>query len=169
MPRVHLKPFISTGLRTLSIAASTAVVAAALAAPATAGPSASHQSGPSSEQQRAVHIVTARLNGHKEVPPADPDGRGRVTIRLRPGAGKVCARATWHHIGRPTMAHIHRGRPGVSGTVVVDLTGSVTGGSHCATGVSRALIRHIAQHPRRFYFNIHTNAYPAGAIRGQLH
>jgi hypothetical protein len=83
--------------------------------------------------------------------------------------GKVCARATWHRIGTPMMAHIHRGRSGVSGNVVVDLTGSVTGGRHCATGVSRLLIRHIISHPRRFYFNIHTRAYPAGAIRGQLH
>jgi hypothetical protein len=144
------------------------VVAAVLAGPA-AGSSASAGAVSTHVERAAVHTLTARLNGHKEVPPADPNGTGTVTIRLRPGLGKVCARATWHRIGRPTMAHIHRGRPGVSGNVVVDLTGSVTGGSHCATGVSKSLIRHILLHPRRFYFNIHTNAYPGGAIRGQLH
>jgi len=52
---------------------------------------------------------------------------------------------------------------------VVDLTGSVTGGANCATGVSRPLIRRILEHPRRYYFNVHNDAYPAGAIQGTLH
>ncbi|MEJ7705989.1 MAG: CHRD domain-containing protein [Nocardioidaceae bacterium] len=85
--------------------------------------------------------MTASLNGLKEVPNGDRNG----------------------------TAHIHRGRAGVNGDVVVDLTGSVTDGANCARGVRKALIRKIIEHPRRFYFNIHNRAYPAGAIRGQLH
>jgi len=65
--------------------------------------------------------------------------------------------------------HIHRGRAGVKGDIVVDLTGSVTAGSYCAKDVRKRLIRNIAEHPRRFYFNVHNEAFPAGAIRGQLH
>jgi hypothetical protein len=118
---------------------------------------------------RGATRLAAHLTGAQEEPgPGDPNGTGNVVIRLRPGAGKVCARATWSRIATPDAAHIHKGRRGVAGDVVVDLTGSVTGGRHCATAPPR-LIRRIADHPRAYYFNIHNPRYPAGAIRGQLH
>ncbi len=118
----------------------------------------------------AVTKLVAKLSGAQEVPDAgDPNGSGRVVIRLRPAAHKVCANATWSRIGRPIGAHIHHGARGVSGAVVVDLSSAVTGGSHCATGVKSKLIKRIKNHPGNFYFNIHTNAYQGGAIRGQLH
>jgi hypothetical protein len=166
MPPRILQAVRSTAARAMALGAG-AVVVVALAGPATAsgtGPSTAHH-----PQRVAVRILKAHLNGQNEVPHADPNGTGNVTIRFRPAMGRVCAHATWRRIGTPIMAHIHRGRPGVSGNVVVDLTSSVTGGSHCVTGVSSALIRHILAHPRRFYFNIHTGAFPGGAIRGQLH
>lgn len=152
--------------RSLVIGAVTALAAAALAVPATAGDVTADRSS----QLRAPEKLHARLAGAREVPgPGDPNGSGRVTVTLRPGVHKVCARATWERIGTPEMAHIHKGGPGVAGDVVVDLTSAVTGGSHCATGVARTLIRKLDAHPKRYYFNIHTGAYPAGAIRGQLH
>jgi hypothetical protein len=142
------------------------LAAAVLAVPASAG----DRSVDGSHQLRAAVKLHATLTGAREVPgPGDPNGRGRVTITLRPAAGKVCAHATWRRIGAPVTAHIHKGGPSVAGDVVVDLTGAVTDGSNCATGVARTLIRRLDAHPRRFYFNIHTIAYPAGAIRGQLH
>lgn len=76
---------------------------------------------------------------------------------------------TYRRIDAPIQAHIHRGRAGVDGDVVVDLSGSVVDGTDCATEVPRRLVRRIIEHPRRYYFNVHTEAYPAGAIRGQLH
>lgn len=168
MSRTDRRALTAVSARALALAASTCVVAAALASPATAGHTA-HRASTSAPQHAAVHRLHAHLNGSNEVPNGDPDGTGAVTVRLRPAAGRVCAHATWQHIGKPVAAHIHHGRAGVSGPVVIDLTSSVTGGSHCATGVRKALIHRILVHPRRFYFNIHTSAYPAGAIRGQLH
>lgn len=158
-----LRALRTSGARAMAIVASAVVIAASVSAVSASA------ARPHDHPRAAAHILTAHLNGRHEVPNADPNGTGDVVIRLRPALGRVCAHATWHRIGKPIMAHIHRGRAGVNGNVVVDLTGSVTGGAHCATGVSKALIHHIADHPRRFYFNIHTNAYPAGAIRGQLH
>lgn len=78
----------------------------------------------------------------------------------------MCADVTYRRIGTPNAAHIHRKS---DGGIVVALTGSVTGGAHCARGVSRPLIRRILEHPRRYYFNVHNNAYRAGAIQGTLH
>ena len=152
------------GSSALALTACGIMMAAGLTTPASAG----EMRGTAIDRAAGVHRV-AGLRGSREVPgPGDPNGRGHVVITLRHMTATVCARAHWRRIGKPVAAHIHRGRRGVEGDVVVDLTGAVTGGRHC-TKARPSLIAHIAQHPRRFYFNIHTAAYPAGAIRGQLH
>jgi hypothetical protein len=112
-------------------------------------------------QSQGVQELHAKLR-----PSGDPDGSGAATFRLRMAKGKVCAAVTWRNIEAPDAAHIHRKS---DGTVVVDLSGSVTGGAHCATGVSHRLIGRILDHPRRYYFNVHNATYPAGAIQGTLH
>ena len=98
-------------------------------------------------------------------PSGDPDGSGEAHLTLNKARRKVCAAVTWQDIDRPDAAHIHRAS---DGAIVVDLTGSVTGGSHCATGVSRPKIARILRHPGRYYFNVHNATYPAGAIQGTL-
>lgn len=109
-----------------------------------------------------AQTLVANLRGGEE---ADPNGRGRATFRIFPAQRRVCATVTWRRIGTPTAAHIHRN----NGMVAVDLTGSVTAGARCALMVPRPLIRRILDHPRRFYFNVHNEKYPAGAISGRLH
>jgi hypothetical protein len=111
--------------------------------------------------EQAATVLLANLR-----PSGDPDGRGDARIVLRKARKKVCATVTWSNIATPTAAHIHRK---TDGGIVVDLSGSVTGGARCETGVSRRLINRIAEHPRRYYFNVHNAPYPAGAIQGTLH
>lgn len=95
----------------------------------------------------------------------DPDGSGEANFRLLRAKHKICATVEWRKIQDPDSAHIHK----VSdGTVVVDLSGSVTGGANCAT-VGARKIKRINNHPRRYYFNVHNATYPAGAIQGVLH
>lgn len=113
----------------------------------------------------AVAQAGPRLEAQLE-PSGDPDGSGEAQIRLRPAKRRVCATVEWQNIATPLAAHIHRRS---TGAVVVDLSGSVTGGKNCATAVRRKLIRRIAAHPGRFYFNVHNEPYPAGAIQGRLH
>lgn len=158
------------GMRTLAFtAASVCLVTSAVAGPATAADaSADRASSADGRSSMAVTTLMAHLTGEKEVAPGDAGGMGLVTVRLRPVLGKVCARVTYQRIGNPDAAHIHRGRRGVDGPVRVDLSGSVNGGPNC-TKAPRPLIRRIVLHPRQYYFNIHTPAFPAGAVRGQLH
>jgi 5'-nucleotidase len=114
----------------------------------------------------------ANMSGNFEVPgPGDPDGTGSATIRLNAGLRQVCWDLTAADITLPaSAAHIHRGAVGVAGPVVVTLSPPGAGGSSsgCATGVQRSLINEIIDFPERFYVNVHTSDYPAGAIRGQL-
>lgn len=117
-------------------------------------------------QQSAARSLEATLRGTTY---GDPNGRGHADFRLFPRRQRVCVSVTYRRIDEPIQAHIHRGRAGVDGDVVIDLSGSVVDGTDCAREVPRRLIRRILDHPRRYYFNVHTEVYPAGAIRGQLH
>jgi hypothetical protein len=166
MPQLTHDSARRVGLRTLAIGAASVLAAAALTTSADAG---RHSSSIGKNATKIAPMVTARLTGAKEFPgPGDPNGRGHVTITLKRGVGKVCADATWRRIGQPVAAHIHKGGPAVDGPVVIDLTSAVTGGHRCVSA-ARPLIRRINAHPKRYYFNIHTGAFPGGAIRGQLH
>jgi 5'-nucleotidase len=114
----------------------------------------------------------ANMSGNFEVPgPGDPNGTGSATIRLNAGQRTVCWDISAADITLPaSAAHIHRGAVGVAGGIVVTLSppgasGNATG---CVGGVNRALVQEIVDFPERFYVNVHTSDYPAGAIRGQL-
>lgn len=120
--------------------------------------------------------LDAALTGAAEVPgPGDANGRGHATIDLDPAADVVCFDVTWRGIDRPFAAHIHRGSPTVAGPVRVELFASavplprtIKGVQGCVRDVNSDLIDRIAANPDRFYVNVHTRAYPDGAIRGQL-
>jgi hypothetical protein len=114
------------------------------------------------------------LTGAAEVPgPGDPDASGTAFIALNQGQGEVCFDLSWAGIdGTVTAAHIHVGAAGVAGDVVVPLfAGSFAGTdstSGCIAGDSEELIKAIRQDPANYYVNIHSDVFPAGAVRGQL-
>lgn len=151
--RDHPRALRSPAAGLLSAALAGGLCAAVLAPSPAAGSAAA-------SDRASYQVLHATLR-----PGGDPDGTGTARFRLYPMRGKVCARVTWDRIDTPTAAHIHRRSDGM---VKVDLTGSVTGGDNCATGVATRLVRRIADHPRRFYFNVHNETYPAGAIQGTL-
>jgi hypothetical protein len=112
------------------------------------------------------------MSGAAEVPgPGDPDATGTARIILNQGQRTVCWRIHVANLTLPaTAAHIHAAAAGVAGPIVVPLGPPDASGnsSGCATGVSRSLIKAIRQHPGRYYVNVHTTDFPAGAARGQL-
>ena len=68
----------------------------------------------------ATTKLEAKLRGANEGAPAS--NRGKTEIRLTPSTGKVCWETTITKIdGKPNASHIHKGRQGVSGNVVVPL------------------------------------------------
>jgi hypothetical protein len=109
------------------------------------------------------------LRGAAEVPgPGDPDGLGVAIITLGPRTGQVCAWISTSGITTPTAAHIHAGRTGIAGPVLIDLTTAVATNRRCVREVDPATIRAIRRSPDRYYVNVHTGEFPDGAIRGQL-
>jgi hypothetical protein len=99
----------------------------------------------------------------------DPDGRGGATVTIDGTA--VCFGITVTNLDQPILAHIHKGRRHQNGPIVVPLTQPATGDPGASSGCVEAaadLASDIQRHPKRYYVNVHTTVYPAGAIRGQL-
>ncbi len=117
----------------------------------------------------------AVLTGRKEVGTngrrgaGDPDGRGSFTATV--DGNQLCFGITVTNLDQPNAAHIHKARPNQNGPVVVPLTAPSGGDPGASSGcitVDPGLAAAILKNPSKYYANVHTAAYPAGAVRGQL-
>jgi CHRD domain-containing protein len=114
-----------------------------------------------------VTELYAKMTGAAEVMPKADGGSGNAEIKLNPSTGKVCWEFTkLKGIKGATASHIHKGAKGKAGPVVVPLGGNFKA-KGCTTA-SKATVKSILNKPSAFYVNIHTQRFPAGAIRGQL-
>jgi len=113
--------------------------------------------------------LAATLAGNDEIPgPGDMKGNGHATVWADTVRDQLCYFLGVDGIETPTVAHIHQGAPGLAGPQVVvleALAGKNTEG--CVNG-SSALVASIADNPETYYVNVHSKAFPDGAIRGQL-
>ncbi len=135
--------------------------------------------------QQATTPLFAVLNGGNECasPPApavcrrgDLNGFGAATV-IFPNANTVCFGIVVGGLGsRVILAHIHSGTSGINGPIVIPFiptpipppaSGNPGASSGCVPG-ARATISAIRADPTKFYVNVHTIGFPAGAIRGQL-
>ena len=113
-------------------------------------------------------VVSAKLKGSNEAPvKGDLNGKGLAVIHFNGAKGTTC----WDFkgvsgIAKPTAAHIHKGKKGASGPIVIAF-----GTSYKASGCvksAKSTIEKIETNPNAYYVNIHNARYPAGALRGQL-
>jgi hypothetical protein len=128
-----------------------AVAAAILAAVATAA----------TQKSASLH---ATLLGKAETPKGDPDGSGTAEVKI--SGTRVCWEIKTSKVGTILAAHIHKGRPGVAGPVVVPF-GKTFKSKGCITSTA-AIVAGIERNPGVYYVNVHNAKYPAGALRGQL-
>jgi hypothetical protein len=121
---------------------------------------------------------TTELTGENEVNSlgtpnqGDLSATGTAKITVNPGQQRVCWEVTTGSFTAGTTsivgAHIHSAQAGQNGPIVVNLTATLNGTSSGCTDVTRALADSFRKAPQGFYVNVHTNLFPAGAIRGQL-
>ena len=115
----------------------------------------------------ASKTFTVSLSGKAETPKGSPTGKGTAKLTLNPSTGKVCFNLTWSGIGTPTASHIHQGKKGVAGPVLIPIFGGTPKHKGCVKA-DKSLVKKIVKSPTGYYFNIHTAKYPGGALRGQL-
>jgi hypothetical protein len=154
-----------------------AMAASVLALAVGGGIAGGHEPGDDDRASgRGGRTQFAVLNGANERDPVtnrrgagDLDGRGSATVSI--DGTSICWGITVVNLDTPVAAHIHRGTRSVSGPVVVPLTQPAAGDPGASSGcttVARSLALAIRRHPARYYVNVHTGPFPAGAVRGQL-
>jgi hypothetical protein len=132
-----------------------------------------------SAADRRVGVLRLTLTGDQEAtptcaPPAvcgDPDAVAQMILIVNPTRDTVCFLTKWSGIdGTVVAAHIHLAPVGVPGAVVVPLfSGTFKGTDMTRACVSaNGLAGAILANPSAYYVNIHSTAYPAGAVRTQL-
>jgi hypothetical protein len=120
------------------------------------------------------------LSGNNEVPPVTTQASGIADIGMvdfkcplaLSGGNCYTVVGTVTTAGMmPTAAHIHRGKPGENGPVVVPLharpgTNNTIWDVEAGTTVSKDLYE--AWWNGQLYVNVHSSAHPGGEIRAQL-
>jgi hypothetical protein len=111
--------------------------------------------------------ASAVLNGDQEVPAVTTTARAYGYASLDyPLMDSITYAVVYSGIV-PTAAHIHNGKPGVSGGVIIPLVASSTPGLYLGrAAMSNANLTAFMKD--ELYFNIHSAAHPGGEIRGQL-
>ena len=133
-----------------------------------------------------TQIYVATLSGDKEVPPVTTQATGTAGFS-QPHLNNMTYGIKVSNIGNVTMAHIHQGKEGQNGPVIVTLfkadnatgTGPVEGqlvggtisndkleGPLAGKSVEVDLVKVIED--GEAYVNVHTTENPDGAIRGQI-
>lgn len=124
------------------------------------------QSETSQTQLRAGFGV---LTGGQETAAGDRNGRGSFSGIFK--GDTLCYGLTVANIGKPLSAHIHEAPRGEDGDVVVTLkqprAGNPGTSSQCVE-VDPAVADDIRANPKGFYVNVHNEAFPNGAVRGQI-
>lgn len=114
-------------------------------------------------------IITAKLSGANEVPAVTTDAVGVATIHFNEDRTAATINATVSNLSSAfTGAHIHIGKPGENGGVLIPLSDDYVNGRLTATfiDIDNTLLSQFIN--GELYLNIHTENNPAGELRGNL-
>ncbi|MCP1356565.1 CHRD domain-containing protein [Aneurinibacillus migulanus] len=127
---------------------------------------------------------SARLRGSEEVPRVRTNASGVANFQLSNDSRRLRFTLVVRNIRNVTQAHIHLGRRGMNGPIVVFLFGPVSRGITVDRGIvtgtltSANLVGPLARQSLstllremrngNAYVNVHTEAHPNGEIRGQI-
>jgi len=107
-----------------------------------------------------------KLSGDMEVPSVNTAATGEGAITIKPDmsvTGKVMTRGL-----DGTMAHIHLGKAGTNGPVVITLSKSGNNGWIVPEGSKLGEAEYKAYKAGELYVNVHSADHKPGEIRGQL-
>src|SRR6185437_556595 len=109
--------------------------------------------------------MNVKLSGDQEVPPVKSSGSGSGTITINDD-GSVSGSVTASGF-TPTAAHIHEGKAGANGKVIVPFTKE--GDKFSAPAGAKLTPEQLkAFKEGDLYVNIHSAAHPGGEVRAQL-
>jgi hypothetical protein len=96
-------------------------------------------------------------------------GSASAVFTLNVVKGTICYNLKDRGLVAVKYSHIHKGASGADGAVVVNLNAkNFNAVGNTCTSAKKTLLRDIVRNPSMYYFNVHTAAFPNGAVRGQL-
>ncbi len=110
--------------------------------------------------------IKFKLSGDMEVPPVSTTASGDGMITIKPDMS-VSGKVTTSGMGA-TMAHIHFGKTGVNGPVVITLNKSGDNAWMVPEGSKLSAEQYQAYKAGELYVNVHSAEHKPGEIRGQL-
>ncbi len=115
---------------------------------------------------QAETVFVAELNGSQEVPPNSSEASGNGVFVLNDAQTELSFSIEYTGLEAPeTGAHFHNAAPGQNGPAVFTLPpGSPKNG---VWEIPSEMVEELLA--GRIYVNIHTELYPGGEIRGDLH
>ena len=108
-----------------------------------------------------------KLSGANETPAGDPAASGTAKVSIDDATNELCYDVATTGLNA-TMAHIHKGAKGAAGGVAVPLDTPKDGATKACKTIDPALAKAILADPAGYYVNVHSDKFPAGAIRAQL-
>ena len=113
------------------------------------------------------------ITGGQETPAVATRGAGNLDVRYDKASKQLALTFAWGNLtDSVTAMHIHGpALPGVPGPVLVPFTNFPKGryGTHTQTfTVDGVTLKEAELFGDQYYINIHTKAFPAGEIRGQI-
>lgn len=110
--------------------------------------------------------IKFKLSGDMEVPPVTTAASGEGAITIKPDMS-VSGKVTTSGLAG-MMAHIHIGKAGSNGPVIVTLNKSGDNGWMVPDGAKLSDAQYQAYKAGELYVNVHTVEHKPGEIRGQL-
>jgi CHRD domain len=120
-------------------------------------------------QAQSTFKLTAKLNAKQEVPrPKGVPAGATGTFTGKLVGSKLTWKLTYRGLSGPAVAaHIHLGKPGKEGNVIVPLCPPGCRSGKSGTTTVKKDVRNAIEHGLT-YVNVHTAKNQAGEIRGQL-
>lgn len=116
-----------------------------------------------------ITLIRTRLSGSQEVPEVDSEASGTAWLTLDSRDQGFVAHLHTRGLEDATMAHLHRGLAGTNGGIVFDLMQDSGDPAHWfATDMTLEAEDEQTLAAGAFYYNVHTPAFPAGELRGQV-
>jgi len=122
---------------------------------------------PATAASAAATSMSASATAAAEVGPAGKAG-ATASGSFTADGDQFCYTVTASNLADAVAMHIHKGAAGVNGPVSIPLDAQKIGAGKTCVTADAALVSAIVANPADYYFNVHTPAFPAGAVRGQL-
>jgi hypothetical protein len=119
-------------------------------------------------QRQYAYVGTSLFGTNEPNGGAGDEASGDFSAEFDFVNGRMCYMLEIYGIDDFTAAHLHEGGKGSDGPPIITLELIGDDGDDVCIDVDKELMEKIVRNRGRYYVNVHSTAFPMGAVRGQL-